>query len=261
MKVVILCGGQGTRLRQETEFKPKAMVEIGQMPILMHIMKCYAHYGFREFVLCLGYKGDQIKDFFYRFEILTNDFTIDLHTKAITFHPRNESLYEGWKITLAETGLSAMTGARLKRVEDYIDGDLFMVTYGDGVTDLNIGQLLSFHRGHGKIGTVTGVVPPSRYGELIIDHDKVVSFMEKPNDSGSAISGGYFVFNREFFDYLDDTDGCVLEKLPLERLAKDGHLRVFHHKGFWQCMDTYRDYNYLKDMWEAGSPPWKLWQD
>jgi glucose-1-phosphate cytidylyltransferase len=136
-----------------------------------------------------------------------------------------------------------------------------MLTYGDGVTDLNINELLSFHRGHGKIGTVTGVMPPSRYGELLIENDRVVSFIEKPDYGGSAISGGYFVFNREFFDYLDDGDGCVLEKLPLERLAKEGHLRVFHHNGFWQCMDTFRDYNYLKDMWEKGNPPWKLWQD
>ncbi|KWT82462.1 glucose-1-phosphate cytidylyltransferase [Candidatus Magnetominusculus xianensis] len=261
MKVVILCGGQGTRLREETEFKPKAMVEIGHMPILMHIMKCYAHYGYKEFVLCLGYKGEQIKDYFYRYEMLTTDFTIDLHNKDVTFHPRNAMQYEGWKITLADTGLNAMTGARLRRVEKYVSGDLFMLTYGDGVTNLNINELLDFHKCHGKIGTVTGVVPPSRYGELLIEQDRVVSFMEKPDAVGSAISGGYFVFSREFFNYLDDGDGCVLEKLPLERLAKEGQLKVFHHKGFWQCMDTFRDYNYLKDMWERGNPPWKLWPD
>ncbi len=261
MKAVILCGGQGTRLREETEFKPKSMVEIGPMPVLMHIMRGYAHYGYTEFVLCLGYKGQRIKDYFYRYEILTNDFTIDLQNKSITFHPRNARQYEGWKITLADTGLNAMTGARLKRVEKYVDGDIFMLTYGDGVTDLNIEELLRFHKGHGKIGTVTGVVPPSRYGELLIEHDRVVSFMEKPDSGGSAISGGYFVFNREFFKYLDEESGCVLEKQPLENLAKEGQLKVFQHKGFWQCMDTFRDYNYLKDLWEKGNPPWKLWQD
>ena len=256
MKIVILCGGMGTRLREETEIKPKPMVEIGGMPILWHIMKTYASHGFNEFILCLGYKGEVIKEFFYHYEVLSNDFTIELGTKKIEVHPRHSE--QGWKISLVDTGFNAMTGARVKRIERFIDGDTFMLTYGDGVTDLNIKELLTFHKNHGRIGTVTGVFPPSRYGELVIQEDQVMSFSEKPSNTNS-ISGGYFVFDRRLFNYLKDDEQCVLEKEPLERLTMDGELKVFHHRGFWQCMDTYRDYKYLNDMWEKGNPPWRVW--
>jgi len=258
IKVIILCGGWGTRLKEETEIKPKPMVEIGGMPILWHIMKTYAHYGFKQFILCLGYKGDYIKNYFYHYQILANDFTIELGSKKVKVHPHHSEY--GWKITLADTGIRAMTGARIKRVEKFIDDDVFMLTYGDGVTNLDIQELLEFHKSHGKIGTVTGVYPPSRYGELSIYKDKVTSFEEKPKNSKNAINGGYFVFNKEFFEYLKFEDDCILEREPLEILAKDGQLQVYNHTDFWQCMDTFRDFNYLKDLWYRGNPPWKVWK-
>lgn len=257
MKVVILCGGFGTRLREETEVKPKPMVEIGSMPILWHIMKTYAFHGFNDFILCLGYKGEVVKEYFYNYEMLSNDFTIELGTKNIEIYPRHDE--HGWKVTLVDTGSNAMTGARVKQIEKYIDGDRFMLTYGDAVTDLNIGDLLGYHQSHGKMGTVTGVCPPSRYGELILDEDRVVSFREKPKVQGNLINGGYFILERKFFEYLSQKDDCILERMPLERLAGEGQLKVYHHKGFWQCMDTYRDYNYLNQMWKESRPPWKVW--
>ena len=245
------------RLREETEVKPKPMVEIGGMPILWHIMKTYANDGFNEFVLCLGYKGEIIKEFFYNYEVLTNDFTVELGTKNIEIHPKH--LEKGWKVTLVDTGKTAMTGARIKRVQKFIDSDTFMVTYGDGVTNLDIRQLLAFHQSHGKIGTVTGVFPQSRYGELMIQDDRVISFDEKPSNHKNLISGGYFVFNRKIFDYLQDDEDCVLERDALARLSKDNQLKVFRHPGFWQCMDTYRDYQYLQDLWGKGGALWKKW--
>ncbi|MEW6614430.1 MAG: glucose-1-phosphate cytidylyltransferase [Thermodesulfobacteriota bacterium] len=257
MKVAILCGGFGTRLREETEIRPKPMVEIGGMPILWHIMKTYAYYGFNKFILCLGYKGEVIKEYFYHYEILSNDFTIELGSKNIEIYPKHSET--GWEITLIDTGLNAMTGTRVKRIERFIDGDTFMLTYGDGVTDLNVQELLNFHKSHGKIGTVTGVSPPSRYGELLIHKDQVISFNEKPITNNNSINGGFFVFNRAFFNYLKNDDNCVLEREPLEKLASDGELKIFQHKGFWQCMDTYRDYKYLTELWENGNPPWKVW--
>lgn len=259
MKVVILCGGMGTRLREETEIKPKPMVEVGGMPILWHIMKTYAHYGFNEFILCLGYKGEMIKEYFYHYEVLSNDFTIELGSKKIDIHPRHSE--QGWKITLVDTGLNTMTGARVKRIERFIKEEMFMLTYGDGVTDINIHKLLEYHKNHGKIGTVTGVSPPSRYGELLIHKDQVISFREKPKNNDNSISGGYFIYNKEFFNYLKDDDDCILEREPLEMLAKDEELQVYQHTGFWQCMDTYRDYKYLAELWEKGNPPWKVWKD
>ena len=257
MKIVILCGGKGTRLKEETELRPKPMIEIGGMPILWHIMKTYAHYGFNEFILCLGYKAEVIKEYFYNYEILSNDFTIELGTKNIEVHSNHSE--RGWKITLVDTGLNAMTGARVKRIEKFIGGDTFMLTYGDGVTDLNIRELLNFHKSHGKTGTITGVTPPSRYGELSIHKDQVISFREKPRTQNSSINGGYFVFKKEFFRYLKDNEDCILEREPLERLALDGELKVFRHKGFWQCMDTNRDYKYLIELWGKENPPWKVW--
>ena len=256
MKVVILCGGLGTRLKEETEVKPKPMVEIGGMPILWHIMKTYASHGFNNFILCLGYKGEKIKEFFYHYEMLSNDFTIELGTNNIEIHPRHAE--SGWKVTLVDTGLNTMTGARVKRIERFIEEDHFMLTYGDGVTDLNINDLLQFHLDHGKIGTVTGVSPPSRYGEIYIEGDKVLSFQEKPQKADGSINGGYFVLSKRFFEYLKDREDCILEREPLEKLAKDGELRVYDHTGFWQCMDTYRDLSFLEKLWSSGQAPWKV---
>ena len=257
MKVVILCGGFGSRLREETEFRPKPMVEIGEHPILWHIMKTYASYGYNEFILCLGYKGEMIKEYFYHYKMRNSDFTIDLSNDDISIHEFRDD--NDWKVTLADTGQLAMTGARVKRIEKYIEGDIFMLTYGDGVTDLNVNHLLEYHKSHGKIGTVTGVFPPSRYGELMIEGDRVLSFKEKPKVYAGAINGGYFVFNRSLFDYLSDDDQCILERKPLERLAQDDQLRVYLYKGFWQCMDTYRDLKYLTELWAGGNAPWRVW--
>ena len=259
MKVVVLCGGQGTRLREETEVKPKPMVEIGEMPILWHIMKTYAHCGFDDFVLCLGYKGKVIKEFFYNYEMLTGDFTIDMSAGRIDMYPKHAE--KNWKVTLVDTGLHSMTGARVKRIEKFIDSDTFLLTYGDGVTDLDIRKLVDFHQAHGCIGTVTGVCPPSRYGELLIRGDQVVSFNEKPDDDVNSISGGYFVFDRRFFEYLSEDEDCILEREPMRKLAEDGQLKVFNHPGFWQCMDTYRDHKYLNDLWETNRASWKVWDD
>jgi len=233
------------------------MVEIGEMPILWHIMKSYAFHGYNQFVLCLGYKGDSIKQYFYNYEFVSNDFTVELGSKKIDIHPRHAE--QGWKVTLVDTGQKAMTGTRVKRIQSFIEDDVFMLTYGDGVTDLYIPELLAFHKRHGKIGTVTGVSPPSRYGELLIQKDEVVSFSEKPAVKNGLINGGYFVFKKEFFNYLKDNDTCVLEREPLEKLAADGELKVFPYEGFWQCMDTYRDYKYLTELWESGRAPWKVW--
>lgn len=259
MKVVILCGGFGTRLREETELRPKPMVEIGGKPILWHIMKTFAHYGFKDFVLCLGYKGEVIKNYFLNYERLSNDFTIELGTGDIEVHNQHEE--NGWRVTLVDTGQNAMTGARVKRVEKYITGDEFILTYGDGVIDLDINALVQSHRSSGKIGTVTGVSPRSHYGELGISNDRVVSFREKPYKQDIFISGGYFVLETDFFKYLSDDEGCVLEREPLERLAEDGELAVHTHRGFWQCMDTYRDYLYLNELWDQGNAQWKVWSN
>jgi glucose-1-phosphate cytidylyltransferase len=217
MKIVILCGGLGTRLREETEFRPKPMVEIGGKPILWHIMKIYAHYGFKDFILCLGYKGEMIKEYFYNYEVLTNDFTIELgNYKNVEIHSNQTE--KGWRITLADTGDKALKGARLKRVEKYIGDDQFMMTYGDGVANIDINSLLAFHQGHGKIGTVTGINPVTRFGELKVKGNQVESFFEKPESSSEFISGGFFVFNREIFNYLSTDDNCDLEIGTLETI-------------------------------------------
>jgi glucose-1-phosphate cytidylyltransferase len=257
-KVVILCGGLGTRLREETEFKPKPMVEIGDKPILWHIMKIYAHYGFRDFVLCLGYKGEKIKEYFSNYEILNNDFTIKLgREKKITMH--NTPAENEWTVTLVNTGDKALKGARVKRIEKYISEDVFMLTYGDGVADIDVRKLLDFHNSHGKIGTVTGVRPPSLFGELLVKDNRAVLFAEKPQTSVGLISGGFFVFNRKLFDYLTDDDNCDFEKGPLEKIAAEGELMVYVHDGSWICMDTYRDVAYLNNEWASGKAPWKVW--
>ncbi|MDA2928580.1 glucose-1-phosphate cytidylyltransferase [Acidobacteria bacterium AH-259-O06] len=257
MKVIILCGGFGTRIRDVAENIPKPMIPIGRYPILWHIMKTYSHYGYSDFILCLGYKGEIIKQYFLNYQFLDNDFVVDLQ-KGATEIPFKRNATD-WRVTLVDTGLEAMTGARVKRVARYVDTSDFMLTYGDGVSDLNIQELLDFHRSHGKIGTVTGVCPASRYGELVIQGNRVKSFMEKPQTQDSFISGGYFVFKREFFDCLSESDDCVLERGPFERLVAQGELMVYSHKGFWQCMDTPRDLEFLTSLWRQGSPPWEVW--
>lgn len=259
MKVVILCGGEGSRLKEETEFRPKPLVEIGGRPILWHIMKTYSHYGFNEFVLCLGYKGYMIKDFFLNYELRTKDFTINLgKSKDVIFH--NGTQEENWRVTLAETGSAAMTGARVKRVKKYIDSKTFMLTYGDGVADIDIGVVMDFHLRHGKIATVTGVRPPSRFGEMVTDELKVEKFTEKPQTSTGLINGGFFVLDYRIFDYLSDDEGLSFEGEPLQNLARDGELMVYHHDGFWQPMDTYREMRMLDQMWAQGQAQWKVWR-
>ena len=235
------------------------MIEIGDRPILWHIMQTYAHHGFRDFVLCLGYKGELIKEYFLNYLWLTNDISVDLGSSDVQVVGR--SRHSDWRVTLIDTGRDTMTGARVKRIEPYIHGDRFMLTYGDGVTDLDVGKLLEFHIDHGCVGTVTGVSPESQYGELKIRDDGVVSFREKPTADRVVVSGGYFVFERSFFDYLDQGAGCVLEREPLESLTKKDQLRVYPHRQFWQCMDTARDYQYLTALWRDGNAPWKVWSD
>ena len=257
--VVILCGGLGTRLREETEYRPKPMVEIGGKPILWHIMKIYAHQGFKDYILGLGYKGEIIKNYFYNYEILNNDFTVELGSyKHVEIHSNHKE--KGWQVTLADTGDSALKGARIKKIEKYVNGDLFMLTYGDGVADINLHELLSFHKNHGRIGTVTGVRPPSRFGDLVVESNRVVSFTEKPQVSEGLINGGFFVFNRGIFDYLSAEDNCDFEVGPLEQLAEDGELMVYELKGEWACMDTFRDMEYLNKLWQGGKAFWKIWE-
>ncbi len=259
MKVVILCGGLGTRIREEAEFRPKPMVEIGVKPILWHIMKIYSHYGIKDFVLSLGYKGEMIKEYFYHYKILNNDFTIELgNKKDIEIHSNNAE--KDWRITLADTGDKALKGARLKRVQQYVDDDTFMLTYGDGVADIDINALLAFHNKHGKLATVTGINLASLFGELKIKGDQVESFSEKPRDGDGLINGGFFVFNKGFFDYLSADENCDLEIGPLEKIAGKGQLMVYKHTGFWACMDTLRDMDYLNRLWVEGKAEWKVWE-
>lgn len=261
MKVVILCGGLGTRLREETEFRPKPMVEIGNKPILWHIMKIYSRYGIREFVLCLGYKGEIIKDYFLNYELLNNDFTIQLgNKKSIEVHSNHHFEEFEWKLTLADTGDKTLKGARLKLIEKYIDGDIFMVTYGDSLCNVDIIRLIEFHKSHGKIGTVTGINIGSRFGELKIKDNSVESFNEKPKNGSEFINGGFFVFNKKIFDYLTTDEFCDFEIGPLEKLAKENQLMVYKHSGFWACMDNIRDMEYLNNLWDTNKADWKVWQ-
>lgn len=257
--VVILAGGLGTRLREQTEFIPKPMVPVGGKPILWHIMKTYSHYGFKRFIVCLGYKGNIIKEYFFHYNIMNSDFTVKLGGNGdLKFH--NSHCAEDWEVTLAETGSKSMTGARVKRIEDKIDTDIFMLTYGDGVADIDLEKLLEFHRSHNKTATITGVRPPSRFGELVADGSRVVEFSEKPQKHSAMINGGYMLFDRNIFDHISLDINCVLEKDVLEPLAKSGELMVFGHDGFWQCMDTLRDMNFLNEKWDNGNAPWKVWK-
>lgn len=257
MQVVILCGGLGTRLREETEFKPKPLVEVGGHPLLWHIMKLYAHHGFKDFVLCLGYRGNMIKDYFLNYEAMKGDFTVTLgRSHEITYHDQHRE--QDYRVTLADTGAGTLTGGRIKRVERYIDGDTFLCTYGDGVADVDINHLVEFHRRHGRLATLTAVRPQSRYGTLEFDTEgmKVTHFNEKPTLDG-LISAGFFVFDRKVLDYLHGDD-CILEREPLERLAAEGELMAYQHQGMWHGMDTYRDVLHMNEVWASGKA-WKVW--
>ena len=257
MKVVILCGGKGTRLREETEFRPKPMVKIGGKPILWHIMKLYAHHGFNQFILCLGYKGEAVKEYFYHYMLHNNDVTIKLgKNRKITIHENHEA--EDWEITLVDTGENTLKGARIHKIMDYIDDD-FMVTYGDGVSNIDIRSLVDYHKKHGRIAPVTGVSPPSAFGQIHVKNLEVVEFHEKPQIKEGIINGGFFVFNRKIFNYLNGDETCDLEMGALEQLTGEQQLMVFRHEGGWACMDTYRDTIYLNQLWENGQAFWKVW--
>jgi glucose-1-phosphate cytidylyltransferase len=257
MKVVLLAGGLGTRLREETEVKPKPMVEVGGRPILWHIMKTYASYGHTDFVICAGYKGEVIKNWFANFRILNSDFTVSFKNSVnIQFHSELEEM--GWNATIADTGAETMTGGRIKKVAKYVGKETFLCTYGDGLADVDIAKLMEFHKSHGKIATLTTVKPVSRFGVLEIGaSNQIESFKEKPQAEG-FINGGFFVFEPEIFDYLNED--CVLEQEPLRRLAEEGQLMAFHHEGFWQPMDTFRELTILNELWKSGNAPWKVWQ-
>lgn len=254
MEVVILCGGMGTRLKEETEFRPKPMVAIGGRPILWHIMNIFSSYGFNSFILCLGFKGDVIKEYFLNYEYMNCDFTIDFENKkTVTIH-NNKDVANNWKVTLADTGLETETGGRVSRIQKYITGKSFLMTYGDGLSDINIAKLIQYHKQKNKIATLTGFRPFSRFGSLEIDSNSLVqNFREKPRMEG-YVSGGFFVFDKKIFDYLDDH--CVLEQEPLMQLAKAQELAMFRHDGFWKSMDTYRDFLDLNRMWKEGDRPW-----
>ena len=250
MKTVILCGGRGARLKEETEFKPKPMVRVGSQPILWHIMKIYAQHGFRRFVLCLGYKSWLIKEFFLRYREHVSDFTLEMNGSHKPVF-QNGLGHEDWEVTCAETGLTTATGARLWRVQHYIDTDTFMFTYGDGIGRVNLKELLDFHYEHGRIGTVTGVHPTSRYGEMRVDGRHVTEFDEKPTMPEGWVSGGFFVFQREFFRYMNNDPSLFFEEAPLRTLARDGELAVYPHEQFWMGMDTYRDFMELNKIGRA----------
>ena len=254
IQAVILCGGLGTRLREETEFKPKPMVAIGDKPILWHIMSHFRAHGVRDFILCLGYKGDVIRDYFLNFRNYGNDVQVDLADGTVT--PLSEEKTD-WRVTLVDTGATTLTGTRVRRAAKFIKGDKFFVTYGDGVANVDIGKLLEFHNSEKKQATVTAVRPPSRFGELLLDEGVVRSFVEKPQTGAGWINGGFFVFDAAAVRALPDHDHLSLESHVLEGLAAEGQLSVFKHAGFWQCMDTYREMQILNDMWASGAAPWK----
>lgn len=256
MKVVLLCGGKGTRIRDVTEELPKPMIPIGRDPILRHIMAIYGAFGHEDFVLCLGHLGWRIRHYFTHLASESADVELDFRRGGAqrVLEPRS---LPPWRVTLAETGAEAMTGARLSRVRRYVGRDTFLLTYGDGLADVDLDALLAFHRSHGKLATVTAVRPPSRFGELELAGDSVASFREKPQVSTGRINGGYFVFEPQVFDYLDDDDGCVLEREPLQRLAADGQMMAFHHDGFWMPMDTAREHARLNEIWNSGLAPWR----
>ncbi len=255
MKVVILAGGRGTRISEETEVLPKPMVEIGGKPVIWHIMKAYSHFGFNDFVICLGYKGYAIKEYFANYFLHSSDLTLDLSTNNMKVHG---SKAEPWKVTLIDTGLETMTGGRIKRIEKYIEEKTFLLTYGDGIGNVDINKLIEFHKSKGRLATVTAVQLEGRFGALNIEkNDKVSSFIEKPRGDGAWINGGFFVLEPGIFKYIKD-DSVIWEHEPLEKLAKDDQLNAYKHNGFWKCMDTLRDKVELDQLWNAGNAPWKL---
>jgi glucose-1-phosphate cytidylyltransferase len=257
MQVVIFCGGLGTRLREETEFRPKPMVPIGERPILWHIMKTYAHYGHKDFILCLGYKGEVIKEFFRNYHWNTSDVTLHLGAQAgIQYHSEHDEA--DWCVTLIDTGLPTMTGGRLRRVLRFIKDDTFLLTYGDGLTNSNINDSIAFHKKENKIVTITAVQPPGRFGDLELEGSTVTAFKEKAEQQSGVINGGFFVMNKRIGDYLTGDD-CILEQEPLNRLARERQIAAFIHSGFWQCMDTYREQQMLTNLWNSGRAPWKIW--
>jgi glucose-1-phosphate cytidylyltransferase len=255
MKVVILAGGLGSRLSEETVLRPKPMVEIGGRPILWHIMKLYSHYGCNDFIICLGYKGYLIKEYFHNYYLHLSDVTIDIPSNKVTVH---KTKTDPWRITLVDTGEATMTGGRLKRVREYLGEEDFCFTYGDGVSDLDIGDLIAFHRRSRTLATVTAVRPPGRFGALEIAGDRVLRFEEKPTGDGGRINGGFFVLSPKVIDYIDGDD-CVWEQGPMHRLAADGQLASYLYDGFWQPMDTLREKNLLEDLWASGKAKWKIW--
>ena len=256
MKAVILAGGVGSRLSEETALRPKPMVEIGGKPILWHIMKMYGVHGISDFIICLGYKGYMIKEYFANYFLHTSDVTVDLSNGGLKVH---NSTAESWRVTLVDTGDQSMTGGRLKMVQHHVGDEPFCFTYGDGVSDLDIRKLVAFHRSHGKMATVTGTQPPGRYGSFRLDGSKVIDFVEKPQGDGAGwINGGFFVLSPQVFSFIKDAS-THWERAPMERLARMGQLEAYLHTGFWHAMDTLRDKNYLEELWNSGSAPWRVW--
>jgi glucose-1-phosphate cytidylyltransferase len=255
MKAVILAGGLGTRISEETHLRPKPMIEIGGRPVLWHIMKLYSHYGIDDFIICVGYKGYLIKEYFANYYMHMSDVTFDMRDGRRTVHSNDA---EPWKVTVVDTGELTMTGGRVRRVREYIGDETFCLTYGDGVSDIRIDKLTAFHRAHGKLATLTAIQPPGRFGRLALDGEKVTNFLEKPTGDGDWINGGFFVLEPEVIDAIEG-DSTVWEREPLEKLAKDGNLMAFRHYGFWQPMDTLRDKNQLEYLWNSEKIPWKIW--
>ena len=255
MKVAILAGGLGTRLSEETTAKPKPMVEIGGKPMLWHIMNIYASHGFKEFVIALGYKGEVIKDYFLNYRFRSRSLTVDLGTGTVSIH---DGINENWIVHLLDTGQNTQTGGRIKRVAEYIGREPFMVTYGDGLGNINITELIKFHTQQNRLATLTAVSPPARFGQMILNEQEVLEFQEKPVVGGGWINGGFFVLEPDVIDYIPDYD-TIWERTPLEQLASDGQLAAYKHHEFWHPMDTFRDVNVLNKMWDEGNPPWKIW--
>ncbi len=258
MKVVIFCGGLGTRLREETEYRPKPMVPVGERPILWHVMKIYASYGHKDFILCLGYKGEVIKEYFRNYHWNTSDVTLNLGAKPhVKYH--TEHTEQDWNVTMIDTGQNTMTGGRLRRVMPYIKDETFLLTYGDGVTDSDINKSIAFHKKQKKLLTITAIQPAGRFGDLEISDGNVTAFKEKPEKQVGYINGGFFVVDRRVGKYLGSKDSCVFENEPLAKLASEKQIVAYEHPGFWQCMDTYREQQLLTKMWESGEAPWKIW--
>ncbi len=256
MKIIILAGGFGSRLGSVSDIIPKPMVEIGGKPILWHVMKIYSSYGFNEFIICLGYKGNIIKDYFFNYNNYSNNFTINLDSGDIKYHNGHK---ENWEVTLVDTGLNTLKGGRIKRIEKYLDDDVNMLTYGDGVANIDIKKLVDFHKSHGKIVTVSGVRPPSLFGEIIEENSKVISFEEKAQTSKGLISGGFMVFNKKMMEYLTSDEDSDFEFGPLEKMTAEGEVMTYKHEGSWQCADTVRDVNYLNKLWKEDKAFWKVW--